>query len=498
MWCYLPCVLLCVLVDATPTAILVSARGLESPPQPTPFRIVHDATTTRLVPRGIISKIESKIENLYSSKLAELGQAIPSLLANGIPEILHHMPHGSAIESSLGLQPTQIAALPTQVLNLPPYANWTDQGWNVRFHGNVYKQPNTTKEMLNKLANKFLIGVDINQLPPNEQDQARNVTSEIFVVQQGNQSVQLNLISGNLVQEITLPYPTTGEGDFDVFQTIRTGGDIIPGNATNVVQNFSVYANGSTLGNATAYLVPPTGISVVSDIDDILRVTQIFLPKDGILNTFAKPFVPWLNMPNIYANWSKSIPGIHFHYLTTTPEQATRNYMDFIYKTYPMGSFDTRPLNFSDTKATFSIREALLRKVMETFPSRKFILMADTSNSDVMRDYPKMAKEFPDQVLCIFLRNTSATDRDYLPYNTKGFKGLSNESYMFFITPDDLTNLDVMNGKCLNSSVKQNVTFGTQDELLGIHGKNSGVRGNSSIGWMGLTVTFLVGFISLL
>jgi hypothetical protein len=491
-------VLLWALADATPTAVTISEYVLQPSPQPTQFRRVRSATPTRLAPRGIISKIESKIENLFSSKLEELGQAIPSLIANGIPEILHHMPHGSAIESSLGLQPTQLAALPTQVLNLPPYGNWTDQGWNVRFHGNVYKQPNTSTEMLNKLANKFLIGVDINQLPPNEQDQARNVTSEIFVVQQGKQSVQMNLITGNLVQEITLPYLTTGEGDFDVFQTIRTGGDIIPGNSTNVVQNFSVYANGSTLGNATAYLVPPTGISVISDIDDILRVTQIYLPKNGIFNTFAKPFVPWLNMPDIYANWSKSIPGIHFHYLTTTPEQATRNYMDYIYKTYPMGSFDTRPLNFSDTKATFSIREALLRKVLETFPSRKFILMADTSNSDVMKDYPKMAKEFPGQIQCIFLRNTSATDKDYLPYNTKGFKDLDKDSYMFFITPDDLTNLDVVNGKCLNSTVKQNVTFGTQDELLGIHGKSSGLQLSSSTGWMSLTVVVLVGFISML
>jgi hypothetical protein len=47
---------------------------------------------------------------------------------------------------------------------------------------------------------------------------------------------------------------------------------------------------------------------------------------------------------------------------------------------------------------------------------------------------------------------------------------------MFFRTPDDLMNIDIL-GNCLNTSVPQNVTFGYQDELLGIHG--SGASGLS-------------------
>ena len=160
-------------------------------------------------------------------------------------------------------------------------------------------------------------------------------------------------------------------------------------------------------------------------------------------------------MPDIYANWSRSIPNAHFHYLTTTPEQVTRIYMDFIYKTYPGGSFDTRPLNFSDISATLAIRKFLLEKLFQTYPQRKFVLIADTTNSDVMRcrhklsrrpfsfskliyplAYPEMATEYPGQVQCILLRNTSATDpEDKFPYNTAGFEKLDNKTYMFFNTP---------------------------------------------------------------
>lgn len=375
----------------------------------------------------------------------------------------------------------------------------------------VYKQPNTSVDDLNSFANKFLIGTDIKDLPPSQQDQARNLTAEILVVQQRNRNVTMDLepapsagssgqsgggggvtpSGGN--QSIDLPYPTTDEGDFAVFLPIRnvSGGGLLAGNETEKIQKLNVYARNATIGNATAYLVPPEGFTVISDIDDILRVTKIYQPKEGLLNSFARPFTPWLNMPSVYANWSKTLPNMHFHYLTTTPEQVTRNYMDFIFKTYPGGSFDTRPLNFSDVANTLKIRKFLLNRVFETFPQRKFILVADTSNSDVMSDYPQLAHDHPDQVQCIFLRNTSATDDDKFPYNTDGFKGLRNTSYMFFITPDDLTNLDIEGGQCLNSTVKQNVTFGEQDELLGIHGSGAGRHEVKST--MSLMVAVAVG-----
>jgi hypothetical protein len=377
--------------------------------------------------------------------------------------------------SSLGIGDDDLKAKPTEVLNIPPYANWTDKGWNMLFHGNVYKVPDISQEKIDDLANVFLIGVKLKDLPQEQQDNARNLTKSIFVVQQSDQNVSFHLEPASMQgasgqpggsnaitpnggdQNITFPYETTTEGDFADFVVIKnvTGAGLLAGNETNNVQRMNVYTAGTLTGNATAYLVPPKGITFISDIDDILRVTKIYDPKEGLLNSFARDFVPWMNMPDIYDHWSETLPNnTHFHYLTTTPEQATRNYMDFIFKTYPGGSFDTRPLNFS-----------------ETYPERKFVLVADTSNSDVMTDYPQLAKDFPGQVQCIFLRNTSATDgSDFFPYDTSGFEGLNNQTYMFFKVPDDLMGLDIANGQCLNQTIPQNVTFSRQLELLGIHG----------------------------
>ncbi|EUC39136.1 hypothetical protein COCCADRAFT_31863 [Bipolaris zeicola 26-R-13] len=490
---------------AIPEPTAVPAKVVEvREPLVTPAAVRFDSRMS-YVQRDIIDDIKSGVGGYAQSLGSVLGTDLPSFFTDGIPAWFEGLPTGSQVLKSLDIGDDDLASKPTQVLNIPPYANWTDQGWNVRFHGNVYKFPDIDQKKVDDLANVFLIDTSIDKLPQNEQEQARNLTRSIFIVQQGDQNVSMSLEpspmqgadgepgGGNSVQapggtqSLTLPYETTELGDFDVFVPIQLNG-LTPGNQTNNVQRLNVHTNGTDSGNATAFLVPPQGITFISDIDDILRVTKIYEPKEGLLNSFARPFTPWLNMPEIYANWSRTLPNnTHFHYLTTTPEQATRLYMDFIYKTYPGGSFDTRPLNFSDIEATLSIRQYLLTKVFETFPQRKFVLVADTSNSDVMKAYPKMAHDYPNQVQCIFLRNTSATDdKMWFPYNTEGFKGLNSRSYMFFREPNDLMGLDIVNGQCLNETIPQNVTFSRQAEILGIHGDSAGSRtqGGSTLGFV--------------
>ncbi|KAK5005938.1 hypothetical protein LTR39_005795, partial [Cryomyces antarcticus] len=298
------CLLLAGLVSASPAALPAANPVAPFGSLVTPSVVEQLPTRTYKERRDILSALGSDINSILGS----LGSDIPSYVASGVPNFFQGFPTGPAVQSSLGLDNSQVAALPTQVLNIPPYANWTDQGWNVRFHGNVYKQPNTTTQKLNDLANVFLIGTSINQLPPSQADQARNLTASIFVIQQGDTNVSTIHLEpapmagssgesggGGAVtpsggaQDITLPYPTTPEGDFDVFVPIKnvSGGGLMAGNGTNQIQRMNVYVGGASIGNATAYLVPPTGFTIVSDIDDILRITKIYEPKEGLLNSFA-------------------------------------------------------------------------------------------------------------------------------------------------------------------------------------------------------------------
>lgn len=323
------CLLSIASASPAPTAFANSNNVAPANPAITPSPV--ERYPSPVVGRDILSDVDSDVGNILSG----LGSDLPSWVASGVPNFFQGFPTGDAVVSSLGLESSDLAALPTNVLNIDPYANWTTSGWNVRFHGNVYKQPNTSVSDLDKLANVFLVNTSISDLPESQQDQARNLTAEIFVVQQGDVAVNTihlepapsqgasgqpggggssNTTGG--IQDLTLPYNTTVEGDFDTFVPIKSNG-LTAGNETSKIQRLNTYVEGATIGNGTAYLVPPTGLTIVSDIDDILRVTKIYEPKQGLLNSFARPFRAWDNMPDIYRNWSTSLPNMHFHYLVS-------------------------------------------------------------------------------------------------------------------------------------------------------------------------------------
>ena len=81
------------------------------------------------------------------------------------------------------------------------------------------------------------------------------------------------------------------------------------------------------------------------------------------------------------------------------------------------------------------------------------VLVGDTSSSTLLSAYPQIATQFPNQLACIFIRNTSATDSDdKLPYNTQPFQNVSNSSYFFYNDPQDLMNLNITAGQCVNQS----------------------------------------------
>ena len=254
---------------------------------PAPIPVILGGTPA--YKRDIIDSITSGLDGYVNSVFSELGSAIPSYVTEGILPNFASLPTGSAVLSSANVSSSDLDASPTLVLNLPGYGNWTDNAWNLRFRGNVYKQPNISNDTVDKLTNFFLIDTSVEELPASEADQARNLTRAIYVVQQGDVNVTMLIEpspqnggdgepggSGAVTpaggqQQIELPYPTTDEGDFDTFVPIQNiSAGLAPGDGDRRPQRLNVYANGTDTGNATSYLVSDEGLTIISDIDDIL------------------------------------------------------------------------------------------------------------------------------------------------------------------------------------------------------------------------------------
>ena len=97
----------------------ISASPLEPNPaavaaeQPliTPAPTTWDPTKTR---RDLLSDVGVDVKSV----LSDLG-SVPSYVASGVPNFFQDFPTGAGVQSSLGLNDSQVAALPTQVLNIP-------------------------------------------------------------------------------------------------------------------------------------------------------------------------------------------------------------------------------------------------------------------------------------------------------------------------------------------------------------------------------------------
>ncbi len=109
-----PNFILLALVSSVFAAPAPAPIAVASHPMITPPPSLTDQIPTRVGERDIISSIEGLEGYLYSV----LG-TFPSYVASGVPNFFQDFPTGSAVESSLGISSSDLAATPTQVLNIP-------------------------------------------------------------------------------------------------------------------------------------------------------------------------------------------------------------------------------------------------------------------------------------------------------------------------------------------------------------------------------------------
>jgi hypothetical protein len=110
-----------VLLALLPVALAAPAPAPASIPRPV-TAVPHPMITARaelsdrteLQERDIISSIAG-----LGSYLSSVIGTYPSYIASGVPNFFQGFPTGSAVESSLGISDSDLAATPTQVLNIP-------------------------------------------------------------------------------------------------------------------------------------------------------------------------------------------------------------------------------------------------------------------------------------------------------------------------------------------------------------------------------------------
>jgi len=192
------------------------------------------------------------------------------------------------------------------------------------------------------------------------------------------------------------------------------------------------------------------GFSVISDIDDTIKVTNVIDPKRLFDNAFFKDFQEVPGMPDLYQQLAAH--DIPIHFVSSSPWQLYDPLQEFVRRAgYPWVTMSLKDIRFRDETLLNLFKEGTETKpkqielILQHYPMRKFILIGDSGEQDP-EVYGDMARRFPSQIHRILIRNvdsSTAEDRRY----RRAFRDISRSKWQLFDQPGRIAIDDLLSRK---------------------------------------------------
>ncbi len=190
------------------------------------------------------------------------------------------------------------------------------------------------------------------------------------------------------------------------------------------------------------WLLNETGVSVISDIDDTIKITEVRDRHAMLRNTFLREFQSVPGMAEFYQALARSNRAT-FHYVSASPWQLYEPLTAFVRSNgFPGGTVSLKQFRWKDRSfaGLFGSPERYKRGVIEPllkrFPNRHFILIGDSGERDP-EIYAALARKFPEQVERIFIRDVTGETVSAKRYQ-EAFGGLPPALWVLFQSPDEI------------------------------------------------------------
>lgn len=171
------------------------------------------------------------------------------------------------------------------------------------------------------------------------------------------------------------------------------------------------HADGPLTPAATAgwiQVIDDEGTSVISDIDDTVKVTNVGNRRELLANTLLREFTAVPGMAEIYRRWQGV--GTAFHYVSASPWQLANCLGGFLHDSgLPSGSMHLKLFRLKDSTPLRRLpsrkrsKRRTIEHIMEDFPRRKFLLVGDSGERDPEL-YAEIARRHPDRVAGVAIR----------------------------------------------------------------------------------------------
>ena len=164
------------------------------------------------------------------------------------------------------------------------------------------------------------------------------------------------------------------------------------------------------------HLIASHGVSVISDIDDTIKHSQVTDKSELLQNTFLREFRAVEGMPELYHRLADF--DVAFHYVSGSPWQLYQPIDAFMSETgFPNGTFHLKQFRLTDSSALDLLSSqqetkfAAIKPLLDAFPQRAFILIGDSGEQDP-EIYGRIAREHANQIVGIFIRNVTNEKSD--------------------------------------------------------------------------------------
>ena len=286
-------------------------------------------------------------------------------------------------------------------------AAWLDEdghNWHVPIHGWIY-EPEDSR------ARKSLFA----ELLESEFDLVRSAATEANFAHRLNLLIADNERGKRIViaiagEQHTLPASATN-GHFK--STI-----IIPeSSAAEYVANSKIgFTAVTTQGENREFagevdFVGPSGLSIVSDIDDTVKISNVTDKKELLNHTFFLDFAAAPGMASLYRDWATR--GANFHFVSSSPWQLYAPLKEFLDDAdFPESTLNLKAVRFRDEtlldlfKKGTETKPAVIEEILQRYPGRQFVLVGDSGEQDP-EVYAALLQKYPEQIQKIFIRNVT-------------------------------------------------------------------------------------------
>ena len=166
----------------------------------------------------------------------------------------------------------------------------------------------------------------------------------------------------------------------------------------------------------SVWLVEPEGLSVISDIDDTVKITEVTDKTKLIRNTFFREFAAVDGMAPLYRKWAAQ--GAVFHFVSSSPWQLYEPLRELMNESgFPEAAWHLKPFRVKDVSARSLFADpteyklTTIEKVLKAFPQRWFILVGDSGEKDP-EIYGELARRHPEQIEAIYIRDVTGEGRE--------------------------------------------------------------------------------------